>query len=487
MKINWRSPLSLVIGLLLFSVIYWLLPISGQIAYIPPTNANQVQSWPQIIIEDEQDESLTIHVQDVTPWTHVRLEMGAAETSLIEHGVQNGAGVWQWRWQVVLPEKDAVVELYHSCETGCQAWATKQTAVRTPNPSSEPQIPTKLGVVFANPARDWNGRQGWTVEITYAQLVDDFYWGIDDLAQRVQQAEANGLRTLVRVEYDQGQSIPPPDDYAALDSYLTYLRRLARDDRLANVHGFIIGSNFNTNGASTQSPSNPVTPAWYAQVFNGYAADPNNHNNAIETIRSENKQVRVLVGPINPWNSDQDGSISFNIDLPWLNYMNTMVYFINEGVVAKTAVGISDTAPDGFAIQAFGRVDAPSLTANLRAEEPFLDIHLPEWGDGQAGFRVYEDWLAVINSYPHTLGKPIYINATNTFDPLTGAQPAENYPTGWLTNALQTINAEPQIVALCWFIDSFPHDDQWQLFSLSQPRGLLLDAAEEFELLLDGE
>lgn len=289
------------------------------------------------------------------------------------------------------------------------------------------------------------------------------------------------------MEYDQGQSIPPPDDYAALDSYLTYLRRLARDDRLANVHGFIIGSNFNTNGASTQSPSNPVTPAWYAQVFNGYAADPNNHNNAIETIRSENKQVRVLVGPINPWNSDQDGSISFNIDLPWLNYMNTMVYFINEGVVAKTAVGISDTAPDGFAIQAFGRVDAPSLTANLRAEEPFLDIHLPEWGDGQAGFRVYEDWLAVINSYPHTLGKPIYINATNTFDPLTGAQPAENYPTGWLTNALQTINAEPQIVALCWFIDSFPHDDQWQLFSLSQPRGLLLDAAEEFELLLDGE
>jgi hypothetical protein len=241
----------------------------------------------------------------------------------------------------------------------------------------------------------------------------------------------------------------------------------------------------NTNGANSQSPGNPVTPAWYAQLFNGYAADPDKHNNAIETIRSENQQVRVLVGPINPWNSDQNGDIPFQIDLPWLNYMNTMVHFINEGVVAKTAVGFSDTAPDGFAIQAFGRVN--ELTPDQRAQEPFLDIYLPEWGEGQAGFRVYEEWLAVINSYPYTVGKPAYINAANTFDTLTGEQPAGNYPAGWLTNALRAINAEPQIVALCWFIDSFPHDNQWEMFSLTQPRGLLLDAAEEFELLLDGE
>ncbi len=487
MKINLRSPLTLVIVLLLFSAIYWLLPISGQIVYIPPPDGNQVPSWPQISLEAAPDESLIVHVQDVTPWTHVRLEMGTAEATLVEHGEQNDASVWQWRWRVVRPVAGAAVALYHSCATGCQTWATRQTAVRTPNPPGEPQIPTKLGVVFANPARDWHGRQGWTVEVTYAQLADDFYWGIDDLARRVQLAEANGLRTLVRVEYDQGQSIPPPDDFAALDSYLTYLRRLARDDRLADVHGFIIGSNMNTNGANAQSPGNPVTPAWYAQVFNGYAADPNNHNNAIEIIRSENKLVRVLVGPISPWSSDQNGDVPFKIDLPWLNYMNTMVHFINEGAEMKTAVGISDTAPDGFAIQAFGRVDAPSLAPDQRAREPFLDINVPEWGEGQAGFRVYKDWLAIINSFPYTMGKPAYINATNTFDPLTGERPVENYPKGWITNALKAINSEPQVVALCWFIDSFPHDNQWEMFSLTQPRGLLLDAAEEFELLLNEE
>lgn len=153
--------------------------------------------------------------------------------------------------------------------------------------------------------------------------------------------------------------------------------------------------------------------------------------------------------------------------------------------MAKTAVGLSDTAPDGFAIQAFGRVNA--LTSDQQSEEPLLDIHLPEWGEAQAGFRVYQDWLAIINSYPHTVGKPVYINATNTFDPLTGEPPAENYPAGWLSNALQAVNAEPQIVALCWFIDSFPHDNQWEMFSLTQPPGLLLEAAEEFETLLSTE
>jgi hypothetical protein len=33
-------------------------------------------------------------------------------------------------------------------------------------------------------------------------------------------------------------------------------------------------------------------------------------------------------------------------------------------------------------------------------------------------------------------------------------------------------------------MDYFPHDDQWALFSLYQGRGLLVEAAAEFEGLL---
>lgn len=94
--------------------------------------------------------------------------------------------------------------------------------------------------------------------------------------------------------------------------------------------------------------------------------------------------------------------------------MNSVVSTVNAAADAKITQGISDAAPDGFAIQAFGRVDAPQLTPEQRAREPLLDLYREEWGEAQAGFRVYQDWLAIINLYPQTAGKPAYINASNT-------------------------------------------------------------------------
>jgi hypothetical protein len=63
-------------------------------------------------------------------------------------------------------------------------------------------------------------------------------------------------------------------------------------------------------------------------------------------------------------------------------------------------------------------------------------------------------------------------------------KPAQNYPPGWLTAALDVVNREPQIAALCWYLDVFPHDDQWDFFSLTNPRGLMVNAAGEFDSLL---
>jgi hypothetical protein len=53
-----------------------------------------------------------------------------------------------------------------------------------------------------------------------------------------------------------------------------------------------------------------------------------------------------------------------------------------------------------------------------------------------------------------------------------------------LTTALTEINQQPQIYALCWFVDDFDYDQQWQQFSLSNPQGLMMDAASEFDRLL---
>jgi hypothetical protein len=164
--------------------------------------------------------------------------------------------------------------------------------------------------------------------------------------------------------------------------------------------------------------------------------------------------------------------------------MNLLVAALDQSAQAKAAAGIPLVAPDGFALQAPGRPDAPELAEQERAQEPRLDLQRDEWAGAQAGFRVYQDWLAIINAYATTRGLPVYITSTNTFAHDRGIPPAQNYPQGWLTTALEVVNQEPQVQALCWFLDYFPHDTQWEWFSLTRQPGRLIDAAEEFDLLL---
>ena len=93
-------------------------------------------------------------------------------------------------------------------------------------------------------------------------------------------------------------------------------------------------------------------------------------------------------------------------------------------------------------------------------------------------------WYALADLPLEERQKPVYVISTNTYDREAGIPPAQNYPRGWLTAALDVVNAESQIVALCWFLDDFPHGDQWDWFSLTQQPGRLVDAAEEFDTLL---
>jgi len=119
-----------------------------------------------------------------------------------------------------------------------------------------------------------------------------------------------------------------------------------------------------------------------------------------------------------------------------------------------------------------------------QADEPRTDLRSDQWGGARIGFRVYKDWLAIINTYPTTRGLPAYIISTNTYDREAGIPPAQNYPSGWLGAALDVVNDEPQIAALVWFLDEFPHSDEWDWFSLTEQSGRLADAAREFDTLL---
>ncbi len=560
---------------------YWLLPISGQVIIVPGEGA--LSAWPQFHLEPlnpQPGEQVHVQVTDTVAWTFVTLTVNGVAAQLDEWR-QNPGGTFMWTWTYTAPGREAeasesrpyALVFYHDCHTGCieRGRIVVGRDDERPTASSPAPVPTKLGLVLPNLQRDWHRRRGWAVEIAYARLSEALYWGIDDLAARVAAHRAKGLRVLVRVDYDQGQSLPPTDDYLALTEYLEFLRRLARDERLREVYGYVIGNDFNTPEANALAPDNPVTPAWYARLFNGYGEDVGHRDNAVQVIRSENALTHVIVGPLRPWEgggekgeggrgkslsfrpdavpfrtdavSFRTDTLSFRTDtlsfrtnvrnldpstpsvsglrmtntiggtdpstpsvsdlgmtdpstpsvsglrmanVPWLNYMDRMVALLDEGARAKAAAGIPLCAPDGFDIQAPGRPDAPEMAEHARAEEPSIALPREAWEGAQAGFQVYEDWLAIINAYPTTQGLPVYIISTNTYDREAQSPPAQNYPRGWLTTALEVVNAEPQIVALCWFLDDFPHSDQWDWFSLTKQPGRLVDAAEEFDALLRG-
>lgn len=462
---------------------YWLLPISGQV--IVMTNQGAAWPWPHMQMQPgspRPGQKVTAWITDNQPWSHVNFEVNGAPARLEEAQV-NAGNTWTWQWSFTAPDTSGyALTFYHDCHTGCQTrglWAVGGGAASPDN-----LTPTKLGVVFPNPNRDWHGRQGWGVELTYAQLADEESWGLDALATRVQQDIGRGLRVLVRVDYAPGQSLPPVGDEVALADYLAYVRRLARDDRLTGVYGYIIGSGYNTLDGNRLNPQNPVTPAWYARIFNGYGQPVQNGANIVQIIRAVNPQVKVLAGPIQPWNSDQNGELAHAIDMPWLNYMNTLAALLNESAQTKAAAGIPLTAPDGFAVQAPGNPAAPELAGQPPAQEPELDLARTGWNGAQPGFGVFRDWLDIINQYETTQNLPVYITSTNTFAASEGIPPAQNYPAGWLTSALDVVNQNSQIVALCWFMDNLPDDTQWQQFSLTGQSGQVAAAAEEFDALL---
>ncbi len=474
----------LLMGLLasLVLVSYWFLPISGKILIVANDEQKAVGAWPQVKLEPmaaRPGEQITLTLSDMTAWSQVKLLIANHEAQLLSTEVANNVNIWKWRFTALSdPGYNAV--FYHDCQIGCVE--ISRFRLGAPDTSTTvpkaPLLPTKLGVVFADPTRDWHGKAGWDVELTYSQLMKDQDFSIDPLAEHVAENSKLGLRVLVRIDYDRGQALPPAGDEVALTRYLEYCGRLARDARFKNVYGYFVGSSFNRTGSNSLVPDHKTTPEWYARVFDGYGLPVTRTDNVVQTIHSVNQDVRVLVGPVTPWTSEQDGSLTNTLNAPWLNYMNTLVAHLNETTITKQSAGFALTAPDGFALQAPGRPEAVS-PASL---EPTIDVHNPQWGEAEFGFRIYRDWLTIINRYDTTRGLPVYITATNTYTPDTQIEPTQSYSAGWLTMALNEVDQQPQIQALCWYVDS-PYD-KWANYSLKAQLGQLKAAASEFDQLL---
>ena len=176
---------------------YWLLPISGQVIVIPGTGDNL--PWPQFRLDPPAPSPgsvATVVVTDIEPWAFVTLTVNGVPALSQGEAVRSGT-TWTWRWTFTVPVEEASesgyeIMFYRDCHTGCVARGRFTVGEGMPQPASAATVPTKLGVVLANPSRDWHNRSGWVVEITYARKAEEFFWGVDDLAARVALHHAQG-------------------------------------------------------------------------------------------------------------------------------------------------------------------------------------------------------------------------------------------------------------------------------------------------------
>lgn len=463
----------------LILVSFWFLPIEGKILIVTDPEQTELENPAQLRIEPpnpKAGDKVTISISASTTWKNLKLYVDNKEAEPLNDARR------QWRFTApAIPYY--TLTLYHNCDNGCLKLNQFGMGKRPADASVKLNSfrPTKLGVVFADPARNWQGRAGWNAELLYVNQPPASDFGIDTLAQRIMRSKKQGLRTLVRIAYDRGQALPPTGDEAALQSYLEFCARLARDERYEGVYAYFIGAGYNRKSENSLAPDRLTTPEWYARVLSGYGLPVERTDNLLELMRSQNAQVRLLVGPIAPWLNDQSGQIKELIDAPWLHYMNTLVSYLDEQTRLKQSAGSAVAPVDGFAVQVAGRPEAP-IIANNPANEPLTDIFIPQWGNAQAGFRVYRDWLRIINRYPTTRNLPVFITSANTYTTDSQIDPEQNYPVGWLTAAYKEISNEPQILALCWFTD-FPYD-KWAGFSLLSEQPTLKAAATEFTNLL---
>ena len=146
---------------------YWLLPISGRV--VIETGDPGTETWPQWSLDAAPARStdpVTLRITDIRPWTHVAVSANGRTTAPMEWG-QSAPGRWTWTWKLdaLDPEAETAFVFYHDCDTGCVERG-RFLAGEPGVPPPKNLVSTKLGVVFADPGRDWHGRSGWTVELT---------------------------------------------------------------------------------------------------------------------------------------------------------------------------------------------------------------------------------------------------------------------------------------------------------------------------------
>jgi hypothetical protein len=317
-----------------------------------------------------------------------------------------------------------------------------------------------FGAMWLDASREWQGRNALSVELLYTV---DGEPGIAQLANRIGELHARGVRVLLRVDLEPGQTIPVEGDFVGKYEFAHFFERLAQDPVICQVGGIIVGNEPNLKAENVAGGDGGISAAWYMTVHSGVYAAADDDADVYTQLRTNGYTGDVLVAAPAPWSDDTDGTLESyptppgaTGTMPWLRYAATLYWLAyNAGRMAYNDVkGSVHTYSNVLACQQLGLDPAlePTYVGALRN---------PDWNMCQYGIRVYDEFLEQMNVQAGGAGDvvPHYVTEWNSLvgrvddDLADPAWPCNNYPVGLLENVVHYLKHKPNLMGFAMFVD----------------------------------
>ena len=317
-----------------------------------------------------------------------------------------------------------------------------------------------FGAMWLDTARELKGRNALSVELLYAC---DGEPGIAQVASRIGELHARGVRVLLRVDLEPGQTVPVEGDFEGKYEFAHFFEKLAQDPIIGQTSGIIVGNEPNLKAENVRGGDGGISADWYMKVQSGVHAAPDDDADVYTQLRTNGYLGDVLIAAPAPWSDDTDGTLEYyptppgaTDTMPWLRYAATLYWLAYNAsrLLYNDVKGAVHTYSNVLACQQLGLDPAlePTYVEALRN---------PDWNMCQYGIRVYDEFLQQMNYQAGGEGEfvPHYVTEWNSLvgrvddsldDP---AWPCNNYPAGLLANVVDYLKHHSNLMGFAIFVD----------------------------------
>lgn len=307
----------------------------------------------------------------------------------------------------------------------------------------------RVGSHWIHPDRELHSSPSCSIELVY-QNDPPAGFAIADARERVTMARAKGdIAVFLRVDYQQGQTLPPTNDEEALLRYIDFSKEIAADTILGQSAGIISGNETNLSNEWRVSGI-PLTPRWVARVVFGSGTAKTRTDNVYSSVRDVNPNILVFSPAVGPFSPESTGELSYTPPdgrdqlTPWETYQYELAYrsYRNNGHTPTNDVFL--------AMHTYSRVGVDG-TENGGAFEPQSDIRENTFGS-HWGTQSLDDMLYAIKKANRNRNPAgIVISEWNS---LTDAAPIQNYPKGLEQQTVSYINGlGVRVLGFACFVD----------------------------------